>query len=904
MKKIALLILSFICSITNSNAQLAGDLDTSFGTNGLVNTNIGEGTQTTITAQALQNDGKIIITGNSSYNQESKTIFMSYIKRLNNDGTDDISFANSGTLITDNTTNFNFIKVQNDGKIVVAGGLKVFRFNADGSSDLSFHMDGYITANSSITGLDLQPDGKIILYNINGTGFGNLAIFLTRYTTSGDIDISFGSSGSGNSNIIKAGGKFLSTGPMCIQPDGKFLVSFSDINSGYGLYRMDANGIAIESIEYFNDQTLSIKSITLQPDGKIIAGDSKCFYRYNSNGSRDITFGVGGRIYNINQDIPNSVYTSAIKLQTSGKILIINGVYSSNDNFYNSIISRLNSDGSFDNTFNGASYFTIPTAGNNTPIYNNLNVYNNQIIVATNTNSLNKFGLISKINLNSVSLDTNFGNAGQKIIKIPPDLGTEDKAYKSLIQPDGKIIVVGTAFGLNDPRYITIVRYNSDGSIDTSFAKQGKYYNTTYAGGEDGYDICLQSDGKIILLTNGSNALYYYVTHLIRFNTDGTLDTTFGTNGAAQVVIPGDAKNNFRLSLHHIQSLPNHKMVLAGSFQNSSGDYNHIVVKLNANGSIDTSFNSPYGYETSRLFPQGIFDEGIFDMQIQNDGKIITCGYYLEWDANDHFIGGYHGLLIRHNPDGSIDDTFGTNGFYATDDFAIIKSMDIQNDGKIIINASRFSTVNVTTVIEDFLISRINSDGTLDTTFGFAGTAKASIENSCKANFVKVLQNQKILLGGYSIGTHSNFAATKFNTDGSIDIDFGNQGKVITDFNAESVANCVITNDNKLILAGYLNDLIVGNSDFAIAKYHVDTFLGTVANETSNSIHFYPNPTNDKITLNPNTKAVNVFSIDGKQFPSKLENNEVDLSLFSKGIYLIQITTDEGRMITKKLVKN
>jgi uncharacterized delta-60 repeat protein len=229
--------------------------------------------------------------------------------------------------------------------------------------------------------------------------------------------------------------------------------------------------------------------------------------------------------------------------------------------------------------------------------------------------------------------------------------------------------------------------------------------------------------------------------------------------------------------------------------------------------------------------------------------------------------------------------------------------MALQNDGKIIINVLHFS--DNTPVANNFSVSRINPDGTLDTTFGINGTAQTTIGNSCNSNYVKVLANQKILVTGYSSGTFKNFAMVKYNPDGSLDTAFGDQGKVITDFNAEAVANCVVlTNDNKLILSGYAKSSASGSNDFAMAKYYLEDALGIASHELSDAVVFYPNPTNNLIHFNQNIKTVSVYSLDGKQIYARLENNKMDCSSFSKGLYMIQATTEDKRVINQKLIKN
>lgn len=274
-------------------------------------------------------------------------------------------------------------------------------------------------------------------------------------------------------------------------------------------------------------------------------------------------------------------------------------------------------------------------------------------------------------------MDLNFGTSG----KIITDLGNSDNGASSVaIQSDGKIAVAGES---NDD--FAIVRYNSDGSIDNTFGNAGKV-TTNFVNEDVCYSIAIQSDGKIVLtgVCDYGNSTSFATA---RYNSDGSLDNSFGTTGKVINVVGGPISNIYSLAIQG-----DGKIVLGG-YQYMSGTH-FVLLRYNIDGSFDNSFGS--GGIVSTNFSGG--DE-INSLAIQSDGKMVVAG-----ESNNDFA------IVRYNSNGSIDNSFGNGGITTTDfggGLDIGYSIALQNDGKIVIAG----VADYLGGDSDFAIARYNQDG-------------------------------------------------------------------------------------------------------------------------------------------------------------------------------------------------
>ncbi len=297
------------------------------------------------------------------------------------------------------------------------------------------------------------------------------------------------------------------------------------------------------------------------------------------------------------------------------------------------------------------------------------------------------------------NLDTTFGSAG----KVITDIGSNDYARAVAIQGDGKIVATGFAaesiFGSVPPRTSTfaLVRYNTDGSLDTTFGSAGKV-TTAIGSAADDYAsaMAIQSDGKIVAAGTSWNGTPNFAFALVRYNTDGSLDTTFGGTGKVTTSIVSDNQ------AYAVAIQGDGKIVAVGRSW-TGGNYDFALARYNTDGSLDTTFGGT-GKVTTSI---GSGDDVADAVAIQGDGKIVVAGTSSTGAPNCDFA------LVRYNTDGSLDTTFGTNGMVITaigTGINIANAVVIQGDGKIV--AAGYSN-NGPGLSYNFALARYNTEGAL-----------------------------------------------------------------------------------------------------------------------------------------------------------------------------------------------
>jgi uncharacterized delta-60 repeat protein len=260
------------------------------------------------------------------------------------------------------------------------------------------------------------------------------------------------------------------------------------------------------------------------------------------------------------------------------------------------------------------------------------------------------------------TLDSSFGQAGLVLTDFD---SRSDSATSATLQPDGKIVVAGTS----DGDYV-VARYNPDGALDSSFGQAGRTI-TDIAGTDRAYAVALLPDGKIVASGISGNAV-----SALRLNPDGSLDTTFGTNGsvASTFGMPWFG-TNFAMTVQ-----PDEQIVIARTALISGGNTGFALLRLTASGALDTSFGAN-GVMFTDLLPTGqLGSSQPTAVTVQPDGKIVTAGLV---GSSDVQFG-----LTRHLPNGTPDSSFNGNGKLTLDlgsSFAVPRGVALQPDGKIVV---------------------------------------------------------------------------------------------------------------------------------------------------------------------------------------------------------------------------
>jgi len=409
-------------------------------------------------------------------------------------------------------------------------------------------------------------------------------------------------------------------------------------------------------------------------------------------------------------------------------------------------------------------------------------------------------GLLTGVHAPDGSLDTSFSSDGL----LTTSFGGIDEAYAVAVQADGKIVAAGNAW--NGSNYdFALARYNSDGSLDTTFSGDG-LLTTSFGSSDDyAYAMALQADGKIVTAGNvydGSN----YDFALARYNPDGSLDTTFSDDG----LLTTDFGSGSDDGAHAVALQADGKIVVAGYASNGSND-DFALTRYNPDGSLDTTFSND-GLLTTNF---GSGNDGADAVALQADGKIITAGYaYTGDDFTDDFA------LARYNPDGSLDTTFSGDGLLTTavsSSYDFANAVALQADGKIVAAgyADNFGF--------NFALARYNPDGSLDTTFNDDGWLTTVFGGSYDVAYAVALQaDGKIVAAGVAYtDSDFNFALARYNPDGNLDTTFSDDGLLTTTFGSGNVGAYAVAvqADGKIVAAGYADT--DNTNGFALARYMV-----------------------------------------------------------------------------------
>lgn len=326
-------------------------------------------------------------------------------------------------------------------------------------------------------------------------------------------------------------------------------------------------------------------------------------------------------------------------------------------------------------------------------------------------------------------IDSSFGTNG--MVTTAMGVGS-DVIYSIGLQPDGKIIAGGIAW--NGSNYdFALARYNTDGSLDLNYGNQGKVITAIGPGNDKGTSLKVLSDWSVVvggIAHNGSDNDFA----LVRYDSTGALDNSFGTNGI--VVTPIGAANDMAFSI----ALQSDWSVVVGGVAHNGSDYDFALVRYKANGTLDSTF----GDNGKVMTPVGAGKDFVWSVALQpDDEKILLGGYTINLLNNKDLA------LLRYNNNGTLDSSFGLNGKAITamglgdDD---IYSLVVQPDGKILAGGT-----SEIAGIENYALARYNSNGILDAGFGVSGLVTTIMSPGDNEIYSLALQpDGKIVAAGYS----------------------------------------------------------------------------------------------------------------------------------------------------------
>ena len=825
---------------------------------GLVTTDFGIDFAPTDIAAAIAVDGKIVAVGTSSANEDFT------LARYNPDGSLDSTFGTGGIVITDisgsgSEDEANAVVLQG-GKVVVVGtsddDFAVARYNPDGSLDTSFDTDGRVTTDVSGTGsfdvasaVALQ-EGKIVVV---GTSEADFAV--ARYNSDGSLDAGFGSVGTVTTDFL--GGNFDAARAVAAQ-SGKIVAAgfsvtegFSDAteNSDFALARYNsdgsldtgfgAGGTVITNFSGSRSSDFAL-AVAFQSDGRIVAagssGSPDTFFRqdgpsdfavarYTSNGSLDAGFGIGGKVTTDFPATGSHDVAFSVAIQGDAKIVAAGGSSATGNGDF--AVARYNPDGSLDRRFGQRGTVTTDFCGCEDSAFGVAIQNDGKIVAAGGGDARGNIDFALVRYKTDGNLDRTFGSAGKVITDFPGSrrIRRPTEGHAMALQTDGKIVVAGydtgsDSFTADAPAGVSdffecgdcdfvLARYNPDGSLDTGFGTDGKV-TTDFFGGEDRASaVTIDRDKVVVAGFATSPATGTTDFAVARYKPDGSLDTGFGNGGKVTTNFSGFSSD--RASAVAIQS---GKIVVGGTSDATGADV-FALARFKSNGALDTGFGTR-GKVTTDVAGFG-FNE-LTALAVQGDGKLVAAGFTI--------IDDFDFALVRYTPNGTLDQGFGIGGkvttHFSSDDIAL--ALALQSDGKIVVAGMADSD------IPDFALARYTSNGFLDPTFGEGGrvTTHFPEHGFSFATALAVQNDGKLVAAGVAglTGGDRDFAVARYNPSGCLDVGFGTGGTLTTDFSGSDSAFAVaLQSDGKIVAAGVSDTS--GSNDFALARYLPGDNLGT-----------------------------------------------------------------------------
>lgn len=523
---------------------------------------------------------------------------------------------------------------------------------------------------------------------------------------------------------------------------------------------------------------------------------------------------------------------------------------------------------------------------------------------------------------NDGTLDTSFGNGGRVITDLP-NFVINAYTETDILQNDGKIISVESGKEGNNLQVIKVMRYLPDGSMDMNWGQNGTV-TTSIPGGNDiltVYDAKEQPDGKILIggimdTLIGSNSSIV-IGFLARYLENGVIDTSFGENGFIyQFSLPSNS--DYPNIIYQLVIQQNRIITISIDSYYST----RLEAYLISNGVIDTSWGNN-GIQVYDFSPLNNFTTGIVDVKIQDDGKFLIS-------SKD--------LIFRFLPSGDLDSSFADDGHltplyasmnsqgftYLDQPLRAALTVDLLPDQRILVSgtAPYYSQYGGLGIVECYM-----PNGTLDSTFSNTGICLVNYNTSNNQKYKQAMgriatQNDgSFIVAGNVRDTSASgngkfmFAMEKFSKEGTPNMNFGNDGVVISSPFISSnpidwLTNIIIQPDSKILLFGTNWDsTYTVNSPLLISRYNnTDATTGFEENHlTEKNFEMYPNPAGNQLTVRvPQEGEIKIYNTMGQcvlKQKIKEGNQLVPLERLNKGVYFVNYVISPAQYYYKKLIK-
>jgi len=382
-------------------------------------------------------------------------------------------------------------------------------------------------------------------------------------------------------------------------------------------------------------------------------------------------------------------------------------------------------------------------------------------------------------------LDPTFGSGGlvtNTFGQIPHAVATYPNEGTA---NDGKIVEAVSASGSGRDAYMAVVRYNLNGTLDSSFGGTGEVTS-----GVKGlaWGVAVQADGKVVVAGWSTQAAF----EVVRFNPDGSLDTSFGSKGLAVIGFSGTSY------AFNVAVQADGKIVVAGQTQpKNTGNWDITLARLNTNGSLDSSFGAggkvvtqlPYSLNSTQYLSPltNLAIDPNTSASDSNSGKLLVVVRTQQPQA----------VVVRYNTNGTLDTTFGSGTGYVNLGNQNYPAVVVQSDDRIVVAGTGYGSTAV-------FLARLNADGTLDASFGSGGIVVTSNPQVAFADSVALQANGQIVVCGTGMlnNNGNRLMVGRYNTNGSLDITFGTGGFAMTPVFTANGRSMALEPDGRIIVAG------------------------------------------------------------------------------------------------------
>lgn len=787
----------------------------------------------------LQND-KLVVGGGSLYNNDAEAVVLRY----NSNGTPDLSFGNGGI------SKFNFsnnafgddltaVSLYTNGQPIVliseADSFRVLLLQNNGTIDPSFGgTNGVKFSQAGIYGDDMKvlSDGKVlVLASLNNQPA------LIRFNSNGSPDLSFGTAGL---KVLQFQG--LTTSPyissMAIQADGKIVLTGEyalSFNSDPQLFlaRFDANGSSDVTFDgdgwliaaAINGTTVSVSKMIIDAGGRILVGgllydaentnietiNAGAVWCFLSNGQPDENFGVDG-VAKIGEG-GNLLMPGYIAQQADGKYLL--GAAFRNGADFEFAAIRLTNSGLPDPTFgtggvtrknmgNGFDYAAIPMVQSD-----------GKFLLLGGSMQANRFVMgVARFNSNG-SNDATYNATGKLLQPIGEGVQTNaSTAVKSIALLENNAVVAVGSYenGFGQSGFVN--KYSASGILDESFGEQG--FASVSAGFADGFSHVAKADnGSIVAVGTSVDLLKGASIIVAKFTNNGQPDMSFGANGKVLVDV---AENDYAQCLALAVHANGEIAISIESFSFTSLEESFYLIKLNSNGSLNSSFDTdgikptPIAYNKMAFQPADgkLVISGSYDSGLPLEGYNVTTNRLLSTGLTDPSFSNGNPLITHFSPEN--DEAVG---------------LYITSAGKILLGVNAFNAG----LDRNFGIARYNSNGTPDSSF--SGDGKSTFGLPYNGMYFSMNSTGKMIVAGKPFFSNG-YLVTAINDSGTINTNFGNNGTATVNVSGintnEEIFEPVLQPDGNILLVGEYQSSSNGYVDGFIAR--VKGLVTTVATYT------------------------------------------------------------------------